>query len=221
MNVVKPAPQAMTMMRRMKSESVGAVRQEVEEKAFDDFNLYTLPRKIDLRDGETKQGEFLRSDKLQAEKIYLYAPAGLRHLGRLELRKRREWPLISSENVSSPTLKPVTRRNRPGALQNHRQKPIQGCQGHHRSGASLTLEQLENRESLNGLQKGRCPHHRILGHPAAGYDPGQSPTPPSIAPSMPNRSCPRSKKQQRLVRGQTAVEHTRNNKSDCYLKTYQ
>lgn len=48
---------------------------QVQEKAFDDFHLYTLPRKLNLRDQETKQVEFLRSEAVQASKVYVYAPA--------------------------------------------------------------------------------------------------------------------------------------------------
>lgn len=64
----------------MASQRLGASRSKsntsaIQEKAFDDFHLYTLPRKLKLRDQETKQVEFLRSDKLQAKKVYIYEPA--------------------------------------------------------------------------------------------------------------------------------------------------
>ncbi len=83
-NVVQPQNdgRAMEVMMRMKSDDpFGGGTPRVEEKAFDDFHLYTLPRQINLRDQETKQVEFLRSEKLQAEKVYIYAPVGLRYRG--------------------------------------------------------------------------------------------------------------------------------------------
>ena len=53
----------------------------VQEKAFDDFHLYTLPRPVTLRDQETKQVEFLRSAQVQANKTYLYDPVPARYRG--------------------------------------------------------------------------------------------------------------------------------------------
>ena len=53
----------------------------VQEKAFDDFHLYTLPRPVTLRDQEIKQVEFLRSAKVQASKSYLYDPVPARYRG--------------------------------------------------------------------------------------------------------------------------------------------
>ena len=56
--------------------SVKLVRrsEQVTEKSFDDFHLYTLPRPLTLRDRETKQVEFLSSSKVQATKKYVYEP---------------------------------------------------------------------------------------------------------------------------------------------------
>ena len=53
----------------------------VEQKAFDDFHLYTLPRPITLQDKETKQVEFLRSPQVQATKSYIYDPVPYRFSG--------------------------------------------------------------------------------------------------------------------------------------------
>lgn len=53
----------------------------VQQKDFDDFHLYTLPRPITLRDQETKQVEFMRSEKVAAEKIYIYDPSPFRYQG--------------------------------------------------------------------------------------------------------------------------------------------
>jgi hypothetical protein len=44
----------------------------VVEKAFEDYHLYTLPRATTLRDGETKQVEFIRASGVKSEKIYVY-----------------------------------------------------------------------------------------------------------------------------------------------------
>jgi hypothetical protein len=44
----------------------------VSEKAFEDYHLYTLARPTTLRDGETKQVEFIRAAGVQSQKIYVY-----------------------------------------------------------------------------------------------------------------------------------------------------
>ena len=44
----------------------------VTEKAFDEFHLYSLPRRTTLRDRETKQVEFLRAGGVESETIYLF-----------------------------------------------------------------------------------------------------------------------------------------------------
>jgi hypothetical protein len=48
---------------------------EVTERAFDEFHLYTLPRPVTLRDGETRQVEFLRARGVKAETIYRVEPS--------------------------------------------------------------------------------------------------------------------------------------------------
>lgn len=45
---------------------------QVEEKAFDDFHLYTINRKTTLRDRETKQVEFVRAGNVKAKRVYVY-----------------------------------------------------------------------------------------------------------------------------------------------------
>ncbi len=45
---------------------------QVEEKAFDDFHLYTINRKTTLRDRETKQVEFIRAGSVKAKRVYVY-----------------------------------------------------------------------------------------------------------------------------------------------------
>ncbi|MGJ8725050.1 MAG: DUF4139 domain-containing protein [Roseibacillus sp.] len=79
-NVVQPNYNNRNIRSKMAmSESMADV--SVQEKAFDDFHLYTLPRPITLQDKETKQVEFLRSPKVQATKSYLYDPIPYRYSG--------------------------------------------------------------------------------------------------------------------------------------------
>jgi len=44
----------------------------VTERTFDEYHLYTLERPTTLRDQETKQVEFLRSPKVESERLYIY-----------------------------------------------------------------------------------------------------------------------------------------------------
>ena len=45
---------------------------QVTEKSFDEYHLYTLGRSLTLRDNETKQVEFVRATGIKSEKIYVY-----------------------------------------------------------------------------------------------------------------------------------------------------
>lgn len=45
---------------------------QVQEKAFDEYHLYTLPRAVTLHDRETKQVEFIRASNVKAEHVYVY-----------------------------------------------------------------------------------------------------------------------------------------------------
>jgi hypothetical protein len=49
---------------------------EVTQKAFDDFHLYDLHRTVDLRDGETKQIEFLHASGVPVTRKYVYDGSG-------------------------------------------------------------------------------------------------------------------------------------------------
>ncbi len=51
-----------------------AAPEEVTQKAFDEFHLYSLPRPVTLRDQETKQVEFLRATGVHAPQLYIYDP---------------------------------------------------------------------------------------------------------------------------------------------------
>lgn len=44
----------------------------VSEKAFDEYHLYTLDRRTTLRDGETKQVEFIRANGVTTKQLYIY-----------------------------------------------------------------------------------------------------------------------------------------------------
>ncbi len=45
----------------------------VTEKAFDEYHLYTLERPTTLKDGETKQVEFLHKSRVPSKRVYVYA----------------------------------------------------------------------------------------------------------------------------------------------------
>ncbi len=54
-----------------------------EERAFDEFHLYTLPRPVRVRNNELKQVEFLRASGVKGNRYYVYNPAvGYRAYGR-------------------------------------------------------------------------------------------------------------------------------------------
>ena len=45
-----------------------------EERSFDEFHLYTMPRRTTLKNGELKQIEFLRGEGVHGEREYVYEP---------------------------------------------------------------------------------------------------------------------------------------------------
>jgi hypothetical protein len=49
----------------------------VTEKSFDEFHLYTLARPTTLRSGEQKQVEFVRGERVNAPRLYVYDGASL------------------------------------------------------------------------------------------------------------------------------------------------
>ncbi|HSG70578.1 MAG TPA: hypothetical protein VLA12_09195, partial [Planctomycetaceae bacterium] len=59
-------------MRAMESAVFDRAGPQVDEKAFDDFHLYTINRKTTLRDRETKQVEFVRANAVQTKRVYVY-----------------------------------------------------------------------------------------------------------------------------------------------------
>ena len=55
-----------------------------EERAFDEFHLYTLPRPVQVRNNELKQVEFLRASGVKGTRYYVYNPlVNARYWGRL------------------------------------------------------------------------------------------------------------------------------------------
>ncbi|MEI6712793.1 MAG: hypothetical protein WCO60_03515 [Verrucomicrobiota bacterium] len=72
-----------------KSGGLGAAMAPVEEKAFDDFHLYTLPRPTTLRDQETKQLEFTRAIGVPTKRVYIYEASSVPFSGQPMLEK--EW----------------------------------------------------------------------------------------------------------------------------------
>ncbi|NBB80389.1 MAG: hypothetical protein GVY36_13270 [Verrucomicrobia bacterium] len=60
--------------RLMSARAAGA--PEVEAKKFDEFHMYALPLETTLRDRETKQVEFVRSEQVQTKKRFIYNGTG-------------------------------------------------------------------------------------------------------------------------------------------------
>ena len=77
-DVNKIQPQAQ-MARFADAVSASAPFKEpaVTEKAFEDYHLYSLPRPTDLKDGETKQVEFIHATGVQSQRIYVYDGADI------------------------------------------------------------------------------------------------------------------------------------------------
>jgi hypothetical protein len=55
-----------------KAVDMAAMSPPVQEKSFDEFHLYALQRPTTLRDGETKQVEFVRATGIQAKRLFIY-----------------------------------------------------------------------------------------------------------------------------------------------------
>lgn len=72
-----------------------AAGPQVQEKAFDEYHLYTLPRPVSLHDRETKQVEFLRASNVKADRIYVYDGAKIgqqyQYWGYEQIRQNREY----------------------------------------------------------------------------------------------------------------------------------
>jgi len=74
-NKVMPALRREPMMAYAEaSDSVMRQKAMPEERAFDEFHLYTMPRRSTLKSGELKQIEFLRAEGVKGERKYVYEP---------------------------------------------------------------------------------------------------------------------------------------------------
>jgi hypothetical protein len=51
--------------------TAGAMTPPVTERTFDEYHLYTLARRTNLEDRETKQVEFIRAANVSTEQIYV------------------------------------------------------------------------------------------------------------------------------------------------------
>ncbi|CAM2962982.1 DUF4139 domain-containing protein [Rariglobus hedericola] len=72
-DVNRVQPQSPTMRRDGMVMAMAVARQEdVTEKSFDEFHLYSLPRNVTLRDQETKQVEFIRAKGVTAPQLYIF-----------------------------------------------------------------------------------------------------------------------------------------------------
>ena len=59
-------------MRMAESAACDVAMPEVEEKAFDDFHLYTINRKTTLLDRKAKQVGLIRASGVKASLVYVY-----------------------------------------------------------------------------------------------------------------------------------------------------
>lgn len=74
-----PMARAKAMMRMEEAAAV-------TEKAFDEYHLYSLERPTTLRDGQTKQVEFVRGHGVQSELVYIYDALN-RHPTKISVRR--------------------------------------------------------------------------------------------------------------------------------------
>lgn len=78
--IARPGKAAMRSMAV--SDAEVAEEAQVEEKAFDEYHLYTLPRPTTLRDRETKQVEFTRATNVKTQRIHSFDATGPIHIMR-------------------------------------------------------------------------------------------------------------------------------------------
>ncbi len=71
-NRVQPDAGSMGGRGKVMAMSVMGRQEQVTEKSFDEFHLYSLPRTVTLRDQETKQVEFLRATGVTAPQLYIF-----------------------------------------------------------------------------------------------------------------------------------------------------
>jgi hypothetical protein len=71
-NKIQNQDQMAQAQQQMVTRALSLPAPNITEKAFDEYHLYTLSRATTLRDGETKQVEFIRASGVKSEKIYVY-----------------------------------------------------------------------------------------------------------------------------------------------------
>ena len=76
-NKVTPAQMREYAMKSTTMDVNAAAPPPVQEKAFDEYHMYTLQRSVTLHDNETKQVEFLRGTGVKSQRIYVYDGAQL------------------------------------------------------------------------------------------------------------------------------------------------
>jgi len=75
-DVVKPErPSSNKPIYRSRVAAAPPPPSSVQQESLDEFHLYRLPRRLTLRDKETKQVEFIRVDGLKSTKRYVYKGA--------------------------------------------------------------------------------------------------------------------------------------------------
>lgn len=94
------APQSARQKAMLMRAAAMAEDEQVSEKTFDDYHLYTIQRPATLRDQETKQIEFTRASAVPTKRVYSFdATPGLQFFGQTMLD--RDW------NAGIPTLRKV------------------------------------------------------------------------------------------------------------------
>jgi len=76
-NKIQPGIQVPMAAAKAMRAADEMLRQNVTEKAFDEYHLYTLERPTTLRDRETKQVEFIRGNGVTAKQLYIYDGANI------------------------------------------------------------------------------------------------------------------------------------------------
>jgi hypothetical protein len=79
---VQPPSRGRQKVAMMMEADFGGFGALPEERSFDEFHLYTLPRPVLLRNNELKQVEFLRATGVKGNRYYVYNPmVGFRYGG--------------------------------------------------------------------------------------------------------------------------------------------
>lgn len=76
-NKISPEPEDVAKDALAAPASAAAPAPVVQEKAFDEFHLYTLQNPATLHDEETKQVEFVRASGIASKRLYIYDGASI------------------------------------------------------------------------------------------------------------------------------------------------